>query len=239
MRRKVSFVIQLLDDFTDSPVENASAWVRTEDGRMPQRKPGGYYVFLDCPDRVTVTVTSPFYRRENLLVDQTREEGLVKKIRLKPDSRYVIPPDTTCMTGRAPAGSRVGLVLESPESRYRLLYDYSRKKEPDRIEIFHPQEQDLEKRWFLIADRDGSHRELFQVSRYREGICGLDQPLSSDYKKAGTRLYPFYHTWSDEKGIYFLPVRERIGEHTDCRIWLEEKEYPGVLEPGCRNIHDF
>lgn len=69
IRLTVSFVLRLLDDFTGSASDGGHLfWV---DGRAarPQRKPGGYYVFLEPRAPCEVVIESARYSPRTLRVD--------------------------------------------------------------------------------------------------------------------------------------------------------------------------
>lgn len=241
MRVRVSFVMQLLDDFTDQVILDGSIQIWAGEFHKPICKPDGYYVFMDVPEAGIVTISSRFYNTEVIRIGKRENPNQVVKVRLKPDRRYLLPEGTTCVSGKAPAKSRIGIVLEREESSWKLLYDYLREKEPLNLQLFNPTGQNLEGRWFVIMEREEKHRETFQIERYQAEENGymLVAPLSADYRKPGTKIYSFQDTQADEQGNFFLPIKERIREHTPCCFYIEDEMSVGILEPGRMNQRDF
>lgn len=108
IRLTVSFVLRLLDDFTGSASDGGHLfWV---DGRAarPQRKPGGYYVFLEPRAPCEVVIESARYSPRTLRVDPESldAEDPVLPVRLlrRGDLRF---PDCGRFEGTAPPGVTV------------------------------------------------------------------------------------------------------------------------------------
>lgn len=238
---KLSFVLQLLDDFTDQPVLNALFKNGSGMDCIPIRKPDGYYVFLSKPEDNKLMIISPQYNTETIGLADEDVSKTVRNVRLKPGKSYHLPEGTTCLWGKAPAGSRIGVVIDNYDTGWKLLYDYDKKKQPDQIELFNPGGRDLEERWFLLADYDSGCREFFRVKQYlqTDSRCILAEPLSSNHKKPTTRVFSFHYTTADEQGEYFLPINERIKGQAACCFYNGDCEIKGALNAGCMNRMDF
>lgn len=241
IRVRVSYVLQLLDDFTGKVMERADIMVRGDENQIPVRKPDGYFVFTNCPEKMKITISSPCFHEEILETDGWRPGTSVIKVRLKPSRLYPLPEGITCITGKAPIGSRIGVVFEQESTSWKLLYDYSAKQEPLRMELYNPGEQELEGKWFIITDRTGKNRELFSVERYlmSEQKCILSVPLTKDYKKAGTKLYEFHFVSADGNGEYYLPVKDKIEDTAVCWFYIGEEMQKKEIQPGRLNRIDL
>ena len=150
MQRRVSLAVQVIDDFTGLPVTSADVQVEAAQIRTkPVRKGDGYFIFMDSPEPILdITVRSWAYHPAGVRVELgplTRLNPLVK-IRLTPNRSCKLPPQTTCLEGRAPAGSTVQVFCENTPRPLRLLYDYSCSgpEEGRFIQLFDPAQNDFE-----------------------------------------------------------------------------------------------
>lgn len=235
IRIQVSYVLQFVDDYTKKILSGNNLLVRGGNGERPIRKEGGYYVFCGCPGPLDVTVSSPFYLEKRLSLERGNEK--IIKIRLKPGRNYPLPEGAVFLEGTARPGSLVGAVIMEEESLWKLLFDYTPKKDGEQLKVYHPSPGDVTGMQFIITD--GKKKEFFQVKAVKKGQFLLKEPLLKEYKKTGTLIRPFYNTISDEKGSYFLPMDVRLKGATPCRLYLNGQEREDMLEPG-RNIRkDF
>lgn len=241
VRIQVSFVIQLIDDFTNQIITSPAVRICADGNRSPIRKPDGCYVFLDCPGHMKISIFSHCYYEKVIEIDNEERKEPVIKVRLMPDRRYRLPEGTTCITGRAPVNCHMGIVFEHEKNSWKLLYDYQREKAASAIQIFNPTGQDLEGKQFLITDKQGKCRDIFAVHRYdmQEQKCYLRQELSADYKKVGTRIHDVYAVDSDETGFYYLPIREKIQETGICRFYIGDEVLEREIVAGKTNKVDL
>lgn len=239
MRTTVSFVIRLMDDFTGMPVTDHFVRVYASGTGAPIRKGDGYYVFTNCVGRVWVSVRSPYYYEERTQIDTSEEKATVHQLWLHPNRQYRLPEGVVCIAGSAAPESSIGVVIEREENCMKLLHDYSKKKDACMLELFYPGGTELSGRQFLIASRDGKCREFFSAVGAAKRGCLLSAPLSQDYKRTETKIYRCYCTRADEKGDYFLPIKEALREKAPCRFWVGDRETEGEIEPGITNIRNF
>lgn len=246
LQRKVSLAVQVIDDFTGQPITAAD--VRVEAAQLlskPVRKGDGYFIFLDSTEPVLdITARSWTYHHTAMRVDLTQLKPLnpVVKLRLTPNRSCRIPPHTTCLEGKAPAGSMVQVFCENDPRPLRLLYDYQcAGRENGRfIQLYDPAQSDLDGRSFVLLRKDEAIPEYFTVQMSvadEEGGCLMMAPLSRDYKKVGTTVLPVMNVQAEENGSFFLPVREMAVKSCRCRVrytgsdgtW---QECSMELEPG-------
>lgn len=241
LRIKVSFVLQLIDDFTNQPIISPTVRVYGEGNYHPIRKEDGCYVFLNCPSEITITISSCCYHEKILKVDRSRLDTPILKVRLMPDRRYRLPEGTACIEGKAAPNSKVGVVLEQEDKSWKLLYDYQLETSALKIQIFNPSTQDLERRTFLIMDKKEMHYDIFEVQRcdMQEQVCYLKEPLSANYKKAGTRIFEVYITGADETGFYYLPLKEKIAATANCRFYVGDIILERQITAGKINYIDI
>lgn len=244
IRKKVSFVLQAVDDFTGHVLTGSSIRVTAKNLKPPIRKSDGYFVFLNCPlEPVEVHIVSHLFLTEVIIIDHRKygEDVFPIKVRLKPGKDYPLPLNTTCVEGRAEEGKKVGAVFEETGLAWKLLFNYSPKKDGPRIRLYNPMGKDLEGMEFQIMNRDKSHKEFFRIVKAVKGENDylMEEALAYEYKKAETKICTFYHTRGDIHGFYFLPVREEMGGQRECTLYYDGQAYRETLEPYIINRKDF
>lgn len=216
--RKVSLVVQAIDDFTGKPIRGSNVRVYIDGGPQAIKKNDGYHVFVNL-DRPTVTVhaVGGQYNPQSIRCELAPDEDKYTfvKLRMLPNRSYPIPPDTTCIEGKAAPGSMIRIFCH--DGAYKLLYDYKKEKGSDNrsIFIFHPDEVDMEGKLLHITDSEGKNRELLRIASVidkdnRQYL--LEKELSASYKKIGTSLFTVYETVADQKGSFFMPIANTFKE---------------------------
>lgn len=219
--RKVSLVVMAIDDFTGKPILGSNVRVNIEGAVQPIKKMDGYHVFvnLDKP-KVVVHAVGGQYNSRSIECDLTanqEEQYTLLKIRMLPNRSYPIPPDTTCIEGKAAPNSLIRVFCRDSAATYKLLYDYKKEKDSDNraIHIFHPDDIDMEGKLLHITDTKGENRELLRivgVADKENKKYSLEKELSSNYKKIGTSLFSVYETVADKNGLFFLPIANTYKE---------------------------
>ena len=210
IRRKVSLVLLLIDDFSNKEItgSNARAWIFGE--KPPVRKPEGYFVFtnLNQPE-VEVSIEAGLYESRTLWVKLQEDVSYTfLKVRLTPNRSYPIPRDTTCVEGKAEPGSLIRIVCLEDSKPMKLIYDYRREESGgSKISIYHPETVDIEGK-ALYIENSKSGAEFFRVLQKGEenGAYEVEQPLSRDYRKIGTAIFSVFDCTADERGYFFLPL---------------------------------
>lgn len=241
---KVSFLLQLIDDFTDKEVIDSSIRVTGVNTKPPVRKGNGCYAFINCSGRQTqVNIASSFYLEEKIIVNHTKAGDSIHviKARLKPGRSYPLPYPFTCLEGTAEEGKTVGMVCEDRDFLWKLPADYEAEKDKNKIKIFNPLEKDLETMCFQIIDGDKRNMEFFKINKnlHKEHTYLIEQPLKHNYAKAGTKLYTFHYTRAGIRGTYFLPVKADITEPYGYTCYYDGTPVKAVLEPFKSNRLDF
>lgn len=218
--RQVSLVVLAIDDFTGKPILGSNIRVYI-DGMPPAiKKSEGYHVFvnIDQPTVIVHAVGGQFNPR-SIRCDLTgnEEKYAFLKLRMIPNSCYPIPPNTTCIEGKAVPGSLIRIFCRDGANAYKLLYDYKKGDGDDnrQISIFHPDEIDMEGKLLHITDGEGNNRELVRiigVVDQENKVYLLENELSSNYRKIGTSLFTVYETVADNKGSFFLPIANTYQE---------------------------
>lgn len=205
--RKVSLVIMLIDDITDKVITDAArVWI---EGQSPCiRKSEGYYVFTNLNgDRVSVQIQHGMYE-QNTVEAELPGEGesyVMRKVRMTPGRGYRFPSGVSCVEGRAEPGSRIYLFSKEREKGLKLLYDYG-EKDGKYISIYHTSDLQLEGKLLRIVGKDGAQSENFRILSKCGDQYVLERPLTQEYKKIGTTIYPIYEAQTDRSGRFFLPV---------------------------------
>lgn len=223
LSRRVSIALLAVDDFTDQMIIGQGVVAkRPLLGHKAIAKSDGYHIFTNCGGSVTVEVTAPCFHPEQVEVETDGLDPLfpLVKVRLKPNRLYVLPPGAICLSGRAEPGAAIRLTHENDPKPLKLLYDYSKKKDGERIFLFHPPGQDIDGKRFAIRDK-AEGLEHFRVGgrlEDKDGAYRMDAPLKKDYKKIGTAVFPVYTTRVDDEGRYFLPLWNPGGDAFECVI---------------------
>lgn len=218
--RKVSLVVLVIDDFTGKTILGSNVRVYM-DGEAPAiKKPDGHHVFVNL-DKPVVTVHAEggqFNPRSiPCRLNYNEEQYTFLKLRMIPNRSYPIPPNTTCIEGKAAPGSLIRIFCRDAANAYKLLYDYQ-KEETDNnrlLSIFHSDDVDMEGKLLSISDSKGENQESLRIM----GIVDkenktylLEKELSTNYKKIGTSLFSVYETVADKNGNFFLPIANTYKE---------------------------
>ncbi|MFP3153565.1 hypothetical protein LQZ18_03895 [Lachnospiraceae bacterium ZAX-1] len=216
VHRKVDLAVQILDDFTDLPIQKGKVQVRIVSEDKPLIKSDGYYIFMNLKKtKLEVCITSAFYYPRMLALDlkQYSDNPPLVKVRMVPNRTYPVPYGTTCMQGTAESGSLIRIICQDKAKTVKLLYEYERPKQGEysKIHIYNPENMELEGRWFFITNKEKKAGEYFSISGTKAeepGTYLLAQPLKENYKKIGTSIYPVYTGQADEKGKFFFLLEE-------------------------------
>lgn len=211
MRAGVALV--LYDSFTDQPADHAPFRVSTSQKISMVKKAGGYFVCVNPPEEeFTITIESPLFYPVSLKFGPLGklEPCVIQKIRLVPGPDYPAPAGAVTVEGRAAPGSTVFIACEAREQAFKLLCDYKRP-EGGKISVYHGGHVEPEgQRLWIVSDQD-QEGELLLVGPPMEGEENaflLEKPLSHDYRKTGTSLYPVYEGRAGEDGYYRILLKD-------------------------------
>lgn len=210
VRMRVGLVVQVLDDFTDRPVQGGGCRLWIDGAGPPFIRRDGYYVFVNLPEGTgTLHIEHPFYSPRSLTARFGRPEPSepVMKVRMSPGITYPVPGGATGVKGRAKRECPVQLVCREKSGYYKLLLEYGDPGKGRFIAIYNPDGADFDGRRFRIEGRDGSDWEYFTILHTAGGedkFSLMDRSLQNSYKKIGTRVIPVYETRTDRNGDFFL-----------------------------------
>lgn len=212
--RRASLILMVVDDFSNKSITDGVLSIQADNGQRPIKKEHGIYVFLDMPQgRTHIYVDGVYYRKQCLEVFiQEGQEGVMLPVRMIPDKQYPIPTGTCCLSGKTKAGQILRFYWKAAPKPWKLLRDY---QQGDVIEIF-TGNVTVEYRMLYLEDK-GERGEFFETQGAEEQKYWLRHPLSSSYKKIGTKIYPVYSMTADEEGEFFLPMAGNfIGKTEVC-----------------------
>lgn len=225
---KAGLAVVLYDDFTGMPIQNQVVFMTSSQGIKPIRKDGGFYVFLNCSDKVMdICVKSPIYRTRHIHVDlENGKKCPVIKVWLLPGSAYPMPFGTTFLEGRAKPNCLIQAACCSPDGALKLLYDYDGG---EIISLYQSQHVDLEGRTLYLQDKTKTASAYITVTtciNEPEGLYRLHTPLKIPFLKVETDLYPVYSGVSDQDGFYRILMQKvpMNGCEGICRINTENGE---------------
>lgn len=238
IRIRASLVVQVIDDFRNCPIEESLLLVHIDGAKKPMKKKGGYYVFLNVPkENVKLSIRSrDFQEYEQILkMEDLKPQELVIKVRLKPNSFYNLPRGTTSIKGKANFIGNMLIWCPNMTDYFRLTQDYM-GQESTKIQIFNPDEADMEKRMFLIRDQEKS--EFFRIENmldFDKETFLLEQCLNCFYSKVSAQIYPVISIDTDAEGNFYVPIPFFKKEHSDIIFHIGKKDYHYVLEYGTVN----
>lgn len=247
---KISFVINIYDDFTNAPIDMGAVRINVPLGQKIIKKDKGCVVFLGCAkQQMEVEIESSFYHTQKISVDLTKLEGNcpVIKIRMLPGSSYPLSSGTTCLTGTATSGQMIYVFYENTQAAVKLLCDYNMGSSMDVIRLYHPGESDLEGRTFCIQNKGKAQQEYCRIGNAINPEAGSYQLIASlqhTYTRMGTNLYPVFTGRTDERGNYFLPIKE-MNQTEPCCCQMIDSDGTEVqkkiitLNNGCINRLDW
>lgn len=235
VKLKVSFVLQMIDSFTEKTVSDANVQVSAKDVKLPIRKRDGYYVFINCPmKQLEIRVSSPLFLEEHFFVDTSKlpNDNPVVKVRLKPNRRYPLLNHALRLEGKAKAGGLVEVVLYKNSDFLRIISDYDNKTNGNLLCVYNPKQKDIENAKFFIINEEEQKKEIFFIDYFdcEKNAYQLAEPLKKSYSKIGTRIYPVYGTVTDSYGNYYLPIKIKSSEAIESICFIDGKEQMCTLQ---------
>ncbi len=244
---------QVYDDFTGRPAEPGTVRLVLPQGVQAVSKGEGIYVILahkaagtakDHEKGIAIRFLSPVYEEYslNLFTEDYENDCPLIRIGLVPSAAMPLPAGTTTLEGTAPPGSRIFVVCESRDMAMKLLGD-CRKGEQE-AGIYRPYDTVLEGR-LLAFQAKGAGFDLNRVRQEKENFrCCLEKPLSREYRRAGTRIFPVHEGVSGADGYYRIPLRDVPVSGCGATVILQEpgeKEIRWQMELACsvRNRRDI
>ena len=229
IRKKVSLVVQVLDDVTNKMIYGSMLQVELESGEKPIQKAEGYYVFVNVqnPSVCLRIMSYQFvpYEETIQIADLNPLEPIVK-VRLKPNRFYPFKQSVTCLEGKVGAGGQVRVLYQDTTEYLRLLRDYTGKQDTH-LYIFNPTKQDLEGKWFHVVDSETEQKEDFYIYKLRkegEDCYELSQVMEHSYQKHSSRIYPVACTKADKEGCFFMTLPFLEKEHTKVIVQITGRE---------------
>lgn len=237
---RASLAVLLIDDFTGKIIRSPSVRVQTKTGEKPVRKQEGFWVFTNLTEEEIHLVIEDvcYYREERLLsLKELDSRNPVVRIRLKPNRLCRLPVRTSGVMMELPEGAAVSLFQEQGSDHKKLLSDY--KKGGLEIAIYQEEMEELEGKYCCIIDKSGK-KEMFFIGRAKDrerGIYQLEQPLTQEYKKIGTKIFPVSFLQANASGEYFIPLKGTDKEDYTCIFEKKGKkrEETIALKPQTQN----
>jgi len=207
IKRHVSLVLMLADECTDAVLRREVTVTAQNGRRKPVVKPDGYFVFTDIAEHtVTVDIRSLLYAPRTVTIDLTQLNPLrpFVKLRLMPALRY-FPREATGVTGQTTPRRELAFVYECDKTAYKLLYDV--KKNDASVQLYNPQNNDLEGSTFAIVGKNGTIDGIVRIGEKTEDGALLVQPVfAKAYAKMENVFIRVVETAADENGLFYCPI---------------------------------
>lgn len=211
IRIGVSLVVSAIDDFNNKPISGNKLRVWIEGEKPAIQKEEGYYVFVNLQrEKFVLNLEGGLYHKKQIEIDAeklSQYAGETLKVRMMPNRSYPIPANTTCIEGKAAKNQTILAYSETYMEPYKLLYAYQSGKKS--MNIFHPEDMDIEEKMLFIKNKDETQIEFFKVEKKEEEekkVYSLHEPLKNSYKKIGTVIYPVFTIQTDKNGEFYLPI---------------------------------
>lgn len=231
--RRASLILVMIDDFTDRNITDSALSIQADNGQRPIKKENGVYIFINMPQGSAGICVEGFYYRKKRIEVFVKEgqEGVICPVRMTPNRQYPIPADTCCLEGRAEPGQMLKFYRRNEPKPWKLLKNYEQEAF---IEIFTGGPA-AEYR-VLYLEEKGERGEFFETKEADGQKYRLESPLTSAYKKIGTKIYPVYSVTADEQGEFFLPIAGAFTGETELCCYVGEGTKKIVsVEAGKRN----
>ncbi len=223
----VSLVVAPIDDFTGKPISGSGlrVWI---DGEKPSVvKSEGYYVFVNLREpEVVIQLEGGYFQHQEIKVSVVDYCDKVIKVRMIPSHAYPIPSNATCIQGKVEnKATTVYAYCDSLKNPYKLLYNFDKKD--DEVQIFHPDDVDMEGRKLYIKAKDKEEGEVLVLSELADPekkSYRLVEKLENSYKKIGTVLYPLYVIEPGEKGDFYLPLADLTEKNSSMTFFCKGDE---------------
>lgn len=228
LKRKVSLVLLPIDDFTGRIIKGSRLRVYLKEENVPSiRKQDGYHIFCNLPgSEAEVCLEGPLYQKQILRLPIGQEKPRVYPVRMFPGIAYPLPEETTIVSGTLPEGGVLKLVTFGQKRGCKLLHDYDPGIHGESLSLFRPFGTFLVGKTMCIRDKDKNH-EFIKIKDQNDNFCILEHPLSKEYQKIGTGVYPVYEITGGEDGEFRLPIsgltEEESGIGYMMRAGKEEK----------------
>ncbi|MEG2439984.1 MAG: hypothetical protein RSB37_00600 [Acetivibrio sp.] len=238
VRITLSFAVKVLDDYTQK-ILNGTHLSIEGCSSFPIWKKEGFYLFVNVPLRqLVLKVEATNYITERISIDLDKMPGKypLVKVYMKPSKSYALPDKTTCIEGKGRPYSNIKVFYNTNPNDYKLLYDYKKHRNPEeekQICIYNPKNSDLEGKSFCIMDKEMKNMEEFRVQEVisqENNTYKMEEDLSLDYKKIGTRICPIFETKTDENGKFFLVIQDIEREDAMCRFLQFSQGDNGKIE---------
>lgn len=209
---RAGLVLILYDSFMDRPADHTPFRVSTSQKLSMVKKAGGYIVCVNPPEEeFTITIESHLFYPVSLKFGPLGKQGpcVIQKIRLIPGPGYPAPAGAVAVEGCAVPGSTVFFACEAREQAFKLLRDY-RRPEGGKISIYHGEnvEPEGKRLWIVSAQVPEGEILLVGPAAGGENAFLLETPLSHDYEKTGTSLYPVYEGRAGKDGYYRVLLKD-------------------------------
>lgn len=213
--RKAAFVLNVIDDFENTPVKPGQVTVKLEDGRRPIQKADGYFVFMDLqPGKYRIHLSGPMYQPVWTELETDGRCCMVAAVRMLPGKAYPLSGGSCRITGNTAPGAFVRFIYTRAQGPLKLLYDY---EDGTIIRIFSTMAAALDGRMLCISDnenpaeckRSAAGKEFFTIRQTldtEERVYLMDRALSSSYKKGTAHISYTTQVQADEYGEFFMAV---------------------------------
>lgn len=210
--RRIAAAVRPMDSFTGQPPESTVLRVAMEDGGVPVKKAGGYYIFWDNGSRIrTLTVKGSGYEPEYMELDVTKLEQKRQPtvyLWLKPDKSYIYPPGIRTEVYQGSPGEVRTFSLKQSAGVIRLMEPYpSDPLNPCLIRLLAPDGMELEGRILCICGlREEEYTSIWCARNRAMGLYQMSAPLEHEYGPYESQVLLTISLKADRDGRLYLPV---------------------------------
>lgn len=240
LKRRVSLALLPIDDFTGRVIKGSLLHVYLKEENLSSiRKQDGYHVFCDLSgNEAEVCLESPLYQTQIIKLPIGQEKPNVHTVRMLPGISYPLLQGATVIKGALPDSSVLRLFIPAQKRGCKLLGDYDPDVQGAKLSLFTPTRMSFMGKTMCICDKDKNY-EFFKITDQKGNVCMLEHPLSKNYQKRESSVYPVYEITGGEDGSFYLPMNG-LTEEAICvcilmRAGKEEKTCEITLMAGREN----
>lgn len=224
MRRKVSLVIILIDDYIEEIIKSFISIKINGVNREVIRKQEGFFIITDLEEEIIDIYISEYsFIPVSLKVNLKELDKLnpVIEVRLKPNERYHFNFGTTCIKGQTTCNSEILIINENKSNTFRLLEDI--EEETESIKFYNPLNMNIEGSKIIIKD-DTERYDCNEIigfdTKYKRYI--LKNRIFNKYKKENSKVVKVDYVKADREGKFFAPIKNLLNEDNSIIIRSED-----------------
>lgn len=220
MKRRVSLIVQLLDDRTSTVIRQKNANVYIPGFPYPVYKEEGYFVFLNLKEEVesydlTMSLPQYFEKKVKIVTKDLEKTMPIRTVRLFPKNSNV--SGRTKLVGKGKPGETIRYFSKAAWDAGKLLKDCEENSRE--IVLLGNPNRDYTGKYLLLENKE--HRAFAKLKKkdFSDGrTYFLESSMEFTFRKQETKVYMDIGTVVNDKGEFVLSLEDE-----------EVEQFPGYL----------